>query len=261
MPSRAACLIAILSATVVRPSPLNSQVDTTARISGIAASSLNGRPLSGVMISVPAARKRVVTDSTGTFSLAGLPAGVQKIRIAYEGRQTEEYQFTLRNGRTKTLHVLLDVDAVDLEPVVVEAQHPDRWRDLGGFYARQRSYRGFARFFTREEIERSQPPRISTLLAGERIVTRCIRGCFPTRFSRGRLCLVPVSVDGMPFREEDYDRIAVADVAGIEVYRGAPPFGLSYGLPLTPASSVWQGDLFSPTGPTGACGLVLIWTR
>ena len=258
MPSRADCWLAILSATVVLPAPLSSQIDTTARIRGNATSSFNGRPLSGVMISLPAARKFVVTDTTGTFSLAGLPAGAQKIRISYEGWDTEEYEFTLRSGHTMRLAVLLDADAVDLDPLVVEAQHPDRWRDLGGFYARQKWYGGYARFITREEIDQSHPPSISTLLAGEHIVTRCFEGCRPTRFSRGRLCNVPVSVDGMPFREEDYDRIAVADVAGIEVYRATSPYGLSHGLALTPAFAVWQGGLFNPTV---TCGSVLIWTR
>jgi hypothetical protein len=255
MPSRADRLIAILSATAVLASPLSSQIDTTARLRGIAISSLNGRPLSGVMISLPAARKFVVTDSTGTFSLEGLPAGTQEIRISYEERETEEYRFALQSRRTENIAVLLDVGAVDLHPLVVEAQHPDRWRDLGGFYARQKWYGGFARFITREEINRSQLPSISALLVGEHIVTRCIEDCRPTRFSRGRLCFVPVSVDGMPLREVDYDRIAVADVAGVEVYRRNSPYGLTYGLPLTPAySSVWQSDAWT-------CGSVLIWTR
>ncbi len=258
MPARADCWIAILSATVVLPSPLRSQIDTTARIRGMAISSFNGRPLSGVMISLPAARKFAVTNSTGTFFLAGLPAGVQKIRVSYDGRDTEEYEFTLLGGSTKQIAVLLDAAAEDLAPLVVEAQHPDEWRDLGGFYARETAYRGFARFFTREEIERLHPPHISSLLALERIVTRCIEGCRPTRVSRSRLCFVPVSVDGMPLQEEEYDRIAVADVAGVEVYRGNPPYGLTYGTVLGPAASVWQGESFNSRG---SCGSVLIWTR
>jgi hypothetical protein len=203
---------------------------------------------------VPAARKFAVTDSSGAFSLAGLPTGVQGIRIFYEGRQSGEYPFTLRSGHTKKLAVLLDLDAANLDPLVVEAQQPDQWRDLAGFYARKQWYGGFARFFTREEIAQAQPPTISTLLLAEHIVTRCFERCLPTRFRWGRLCAVPISVDGMPFREEDYDRIAVEDVAGIEVYRGAPPLGLSHGLSLTPAYSVWQGD-------RGTCSTVLIWTR
>jgi hypothetical protein len=258
MPARADCLIAILSATVVLPSPLRSQIDTTASIRGTAISSFDGRPLSGVLIGVPAARTFVVTDSTGSFFLASLPVGEQKIRISYDGRVTEEYEFTLFRRGTKRIAVLLDADAEDLAPVVVEVRPIDQWRDLGGFFARQKSYAGFARFFTREEIAGSHVPHISNLLALERIVTQCGQGCRPTRVSRGRLCVVPVSVDGLPMQEEEYDRIKVTDVAAVEVYRGNPPYGLTHATPLGPAASVWQGE---SVNSRGSCGSVLIWTR
>ena len=234
------------------------QADTTAGISGTAVSSFNGQPLSGVTISVPAAHKSVVTTATGAFVLGGLRDGTQKIRVSYDGKDTDDYAFTLSSATTKELAVLLDTGAVDLEPVVVEAQHPDVWRDLGGFYARRKAYSGFAHFFTREEIERSHPSRISNLLAQERIVTRCNGGCRPTRFNAGRVCVVPVSVDGLPLTEADYDKIDIKDVAAVEVYRGTPPYGLSQGMALSAAGSVWQGESYNGQG---TCGSVLIWMR
>ncbi len=248
----------ILAAIVVLAAPLSAQTDTTASIRGTAISSFDGRPLSGVLIAVPAARMFVVTNSTGAFYIADLRAGPQKIRVSYDGRVTEEYEFTLLSGSTRKIVVLLDAGAEDLAPIVVEARHPDQWRDLGGFFARETLYRGFARFFTREEIERLHPPHISSLLGLERIVTRCAQGCRPTRVSRGRLCFVPVSVDGLPSQEEEYDRIAVADVAGVEVYRGNPPYALTTGTTLGPGASVWQGESYNSRG---SCGAVLIWTR
>src|SRR5437773_6011863 len=72
--------------------------DTTARLAGTAASAFNGRPLSGVMIAVPVVRQFAVTDSAGAFELAGLPAGRQEVRIAYQGRETAEYVFALGRG-------------------------------------------------------------------------------------------------------------------------------------------------------------------
>ena len=101
-----------LAALLLCPTVLHSQADTTARLMGYARSAFNGRPLAGVMIAVPAARQFVVTDSTGTFDLASVPSGRQRVRIAYEGRETEEYEFELRRGKTKRLAVLLDVRAV-----------------------------------------------------------------------------------------------------------------------------------------------------
>ena len=248
----------LLAAALICAAPLSAQRDTTASIRGTAISAFDGRPLSGVLIAVPAARTFVVTNSTGSFFLASLPVGEQKVRVSYDGRVTEEYEFTLSSRSTKKIAVLLDAGAEDLEPVVVEVQHPDRWRDLGGFYAREAEYRGIARFFTRAEIERVHPAHISNLLALERIVTRCAQGCRPMRLSQGRPCVVPVSVDGLPMQEEDYDRIKVADVAAVEVYRGNPPYGLTHATALGPAASAWQGDSYNSRG---SCGAVLIWTR
>lgn len=172
------------------------------------------------------------------------------------GMEGGGYQFTLRSGRTTKIAVLLDLDASDLDPLVVEADHPDRWRDLGGFFARRSWYRGYARFFTQEEIEESHTSRISALLASERIVTRCSDWCRPTRFSRGRLCAVPISVNGLPFRDEDYDRIAVGDVRAVEIYRTITPYGLNAAGRLVPFSAVWN-----PSSDVWECGSVFIWTR
>jgi len=232
--------------------------DTSARIRGAAISSYNGRPLAGVMISAPEVKKFVVTDSSGQFALAGLPTGRRSIRVSYEGRETQDYVFTLEDQRTKQIAVLLDLDAVDLDPLVVEARQPNLWRDLGGFYERRRVYNGFAHFFTREEISRMRPNRLSGLLTLEGIVTRCYQDCRPTRASRGKLCPVPVSVDGVAYREVDYDQISVSDVAGVEVYRGVPPADLSHALLPTVGSSIWMGTGMSAAG---SCGLVEIWTR
>jgi hypothetical protein len=232
--------------------------DTSARIRGAAISAFNGRPIAGVMISAPDVQKVAVTDSNGRFALAGLPIGKRAIRVSYEGRQTQEYVFTLQDQETKQISVVLDVDADDLNPLVVEARQPNIWRDLAGFYERRRAYSGFGHFFTREEITRMRPTRLSGLLTVEGIVTRCYQDCRPTRFNRDKLCAVPVSVDGVAYREMDYDQIAVSDVAGVEVYWGVPPTDLNHSLSPTPGSSIWMGTGMSAVGQ---CGLVEIWTR
>lgn len=240
----------------VLASSLHSQIDSTARIRGRASSSFNGRPIAGAMIA--AANRFVVTDSSGFFRLDGLPAGKQSIRVSYDGRVTEDYEFTLHEHRTQRIAVLLDVEELDLDPVIVEARQAEVWRDLAGFYERRDLYRGFARFFTREEIGRVKPAKISSLLTLEGIATRCYQWCIPTRLNRGVLCAIPINVDGFPFQEVNYDDIPLADVAAVEIYRGVPPVGLNVPLPGPPGPSVWVGG-----GPpsAGSCGLVVIWTR
>jgi len=250
----------VLALSVAFPPRTQAQAlsDTSARIRGAAISDFNGRPIAGVMISAREVKKFVVTDSDGQFALTGLPAGKRAIRVSYEGRETQDYLFTLQGQETKQIAVVLDVDADDLNPLVVEARQPDIWRDLAGFYERRRTYGAFAHFFTREEITRIRPTRLSGLLTLEGIVTRCYQDCRPTRFTRGKLCAVPVSVDGVALREMDYDRIAVSDVAGVEVYRGVPPADLNHSLVPAAGSSIWMGTGMSAAGH---CGLVEIWTR
>ena len=106
----------LVGAASILPASLVSQIDSTATIRGTASSTFNGHPLAGVMISVPAVHRFTVSDSAGRFELAGLPSGRQRVRVSYEGRNTEEYDFDLRRGKVKKLVVLLDVDAVDLAP-------------------------------------------------------------------------------------------------------------------------------------------------
>ena len=256
MPRPRPCgLLAVLALWTVAAA---AQTPSVATLRGTASSSFNGHPLAGVMISVPAARKFVVTDSSGSFWLGGLPTGVQLIRVSFDGRETDYFQFELRGQHVKQIAVLLDVEAIDLDPVVVEVRQVNGQRDLAGFYERRDWYRGFARFFTREEIDQVRPTRISSLLTLEGIATRCFELCMPTRFSRGALCAVPINVNGMPWGEDNYDRIDVSRVAAVEVYRGEPPYGLSPALAVSAGSSIWMGGGF-PTH--GACGLVMIWTR
>jgi len=254
-PPRLPILLAVLTAAA--PALLRSQSDTSARLAGTAASAFNGRALSGVMIAVPAVRQFAVTDSTGTFVLAGLPVGRQKVRIAYQGRETAEYEFDLRRGKTKRLAVVLDVAVEDLAPVVVEARYPDTWRDLAGFYERRKLYGGFARFYTREDIERWRPQKISQLLAQQGIFTRCVtQGCVPTRHAWGSLCVVPVTVDGMPFWADAYDDILIDEVAGVEVYR-SDLTGLGWGGLRGSSGTFGHGSLFQ----LPSCGAIRIWTR
>ena len=79
------------------------------------------------------------------------------------------------------------------------------------------------------------------------------------RMNRGRLCQVSVSVNGVSQREPDYNAIQIADVTGVEVYRGVPPADLSRSMvPNSSPSSIWMGTGMSAAGQ---CGLVEIWTR
>ncbi|PYP17190.1 MAG: hypothetical protein DMD54_08165 [Gemmatimonadetes bacterium] len=236
---------------------LRPQADTSARLGGNAISAYNGRPLALVMIAVPTAGKSVVTDSTGRFLLTGLEPGEQIVHVSFEGQEILDRPFSLRPGKTTRIAVVLDSNAAELSPLVVEARLVDVWRDLAGFYARRKRYDGFGHFFTREDIERARSKSLSTLLGGEGIFTWCLYGCQPTRFSHGRICNMPITLDGLPIWDYNYDKIPMANVAAVEVYRegfGEDPFGVPNMGQLQLAGS-------SLLPRRGTCGSVGIWTR
>ena len=260
-----------LVALAVLASSLQAPDDSTPRIRGKAGSALNGRPLAGVTIAALQFKKRegtdstvaevqrsVVTDSTGRFSLKGLQAGEQAIRVSYAGSSVDD-KFRLAQDGTLELVILLDPARDGLGATIVEARQAAVWRDLAGFYERRELYTGFARFITREEIDRIKPKQLGALLTLEGISTRCNRqSCVPTRLKNGVICSVPINVDGMPNQETTFDQIPVVDVAAVEIYRGVPPVGLDVPLPGPPGPSIWEG---SGKAAPGSCGLVMIWTR
>src|SRR5258706_12868915 len=161
-------------------SALHLQVDTTAGIHGAVMSSFNGRPIAGVMIAVLEGGKFTLSDAQGRFALTGLRSGRRTILISFDGRVTEDYLFSLEPQRSKRIAVLLDEDAEDLDPLVVEAQAPNLWRDLAGFYERRETYRGFPHFFYGEGIGHLQPGKLSKLLHPEGIGTAWPVECPPT---------------------------------------------------------------------------------
>lgn len=264
------CRLSTLALIGLLPCALPAQTDTTARLMGYAKSSFNGRPLAGVMIAVPDARKFVVTDSSGTFLLAGLPVGPQKVTVAYLERETDEYVFELRPGKTKRLAVLLDVEAVDLDPIVVEVRHRTGWKDLAGFYERRRFYgtnapasSGFHNFYTREEIESEGFRSVGDILRRMRVYTRCIDdGCVPTTTFRGAPCPVRVAVNGIANFANEYESVLIDDVQGVEWYAGL--LGPPNLVPLLridyPDDPALQRELYGSVTPR-SCGTIAIWTR
>src|SRR5438445_9739572 len=136
----------------VLPSPAQAQTDTAAGLTGTVRSFINALPVSGVMIAVKGSRVFNVSDSTGSFTLVGLPGGRQTVRILYGDSLSYEKEMDLKQGKTLTLSVLLDVAATELAPIVVEAQTLSAERSLAGFYERKKS--GFGRYYTLADLKR-----------------------------------------------------------------------------------------------------------
>jgi hypothetical protein len=231
--------------------------DTTAHITGTVTSIFDGKPLTDVLVAVPAAKAFTVTDSTGRFDLAGLPAGTQTIRVAHRDGRMQEYRAVLKSGKTKRLSIILDVEAVDLAPIVVQASWADTRWGMAGFYARRRY--GFGRFYTAADIAQRNAESLRGLIASAGVSYGCVgAACGSVTFARGRRCLLSVYLNGVPAWPGDEDYIDPRDVAGVEVYRNAlsVPFDFSAVRGRLAGSGVFGAAFAAP-----ACGSLVIWMK
>ena len=218
-----------------------------ARIEGTVLSVSSGLPVSGVLVSIPAANRLVATNDSGAFALDNLPPGDAGVVVAVLGRSSSVYTFSLRAGETKRIEVLVDPEAVELDPIVVRASRLETRWGMSGFYARRRL--GFGYFVTRETIEQHHYTNVQQMLSAFGVFYSCSRGCGPTTYNRGMRCRMAVYVDGVPGFGEDVTTIAGSDVAGVEVYKN------TLDLPQQFNAGVFNGAAVGP------CGAVAVWTR
>ena len=223
--------------------PAHAQRDSTARLAGTVRSSINGLPISGVMVAVQGTRVFDVSDSTGSFALVGLPDGRQTVRILYGDSLSYEHAFDLKRGKTLTLSVLLDVAATELAPIVVEARTIRADKSLAGFYDRRK--RGFGRFYTLADLDRHAAGSPDALLLESGVQVRCRLGrCLPIGFDGARSCVMSLFLDGMRMPADYLSTVRLDELAGVEVYKHA--------LEVPP--EFWSGS-------RGACGVVVMWSR
>ncbi|SRR5712691_9358745 len=223
--------------------PARAQRDTTARLAGTARSSINGLPISGVMVAVRGSRVFDVSDSTGSFTLVGLPDGRQLVRILYGDSLAYEHEMELKPGKTLTLSVLLDVVTAQLAPIVVEAQTLRAERSLVGFYDRRKWSVG--RFYTRADLDQRASHSLDGLLGESGVQVVCRGGnCLPIGSDGARQCVMSLYLDGLRLPVASLNQIRVDELAGVEVYK----HGLD--VPTEFRSSF-----------RNTCGAVVAWSR
>ncbi len=235
-------LVSLLLLSMLLP-PAHAQRDTTARLTGTVRSSINGLPVSGVMIAVKGSRIFSVSDSTGSFTLVGLPGGHQTVRILYGDSLSYEKEMDLKQGKTLTLSVLLDVAATELAPIVVEAQTLSAERSLAGFYERKKS--GFGRYYTLADLKRRPLETLQALLLESGVRVRCRVGqCLALGSDGGRVCVMSLFLDGLRMPTDYLNLARVDELAGVEVYK-VP-------VEVPPEFS---------SGLRRSCGAVVMWSR
>jgi hypothetical protein len=233
--------LALALAASLLAAPVARAQQDSARLAGTVFSSSNGRPLAGVMVALRGTQGFDVSDTAGSFTLAGLPSGQQVLRIRYGDTVSYDHPITLRPAQTLTLSVMVAVDAVELSPIVVEANTTRAERSLVGFYDRRRG--GYGRYYTLEQIEHS--PGLQALLIGAGVRVNCGKGrCLPLGSSNNRICIMALFFNALRLAGDDLDRIHLDELAGVEVY--VRPVDIPHEF---------------RAGLTEGCGAILLWSR
>ena len=92
---------------------------TSGTVRGRITDAAGGRPIAGAQILVTGTRVGTVSNSTGEFTLTGVPAGPRTVTVRRIGYQPVTQPIDVSTGATATLDVQLRVSAVNLGDVVV----------------------------------------------------------------------------------------------------------------------------------------------
>lgn len=235
----------IIGLLLVSAAPAQSQV-----LRGRVLVDATAAPISGVRVSATDSAGAAATassDSAGRFIIRLARAGSYTLtaeHVAY--RAARPSTLAVERGEEIALEIRMAESAVPLDPITVVARRGPATGALQGYYDRLEwnSRLGIGRFVTREHIERFTRGRVTDYLIDIPFVQ--IRG-ISTRTvvlrQRGAECTPKVFADGLRVPAAALDDVmSVADLEGIEIYRGTTESPAEY----------WDTD---------GCGVILAWTR
>ena len=190
-----------------------------------------------VIVGIPEA----LSDSTGRFVLAGIPAGTLVLEIHAIGYEPSAWR--IRFVADQRLEHVFELTAlpVQLTPLTIEGETVGkRFADF-----ERRRGAGMGYFITKRDIERTNPTSLVDILATVRgVVQDCRGGICQARMARSQPgCEPQYFLDGQESTPFFARNVPPHDIQGIEIYRGASEI---------PAEFV---------GSNSGCGVIVIWTK
>lgn len=210
----------------------------------------SGRPVMGARVSIVGTGIAAATDASGRLRMAGVPSGVQTVEVRRLGYSTRLRLVSLEAGGSVPLAFELEVEAIPVAAIRVEARARDwgaEYLERSGFERRRRN--GAGAFLTRADIEKTRPRFLSDALrrvSGVSFQPYGMRGDAYVSMARSgnRHCPVQYFVDGQLIGPGfNIDEIEAGDVEGLEIYRGASQVPPEFNR------------------RTASCGVIAVWTR
>lgn len=251
-------LLGVVLASVALAAPASAQ--GTGTITGKVTDSTTQQGLSSVTVAVVGTRLGAITREDGTYSIAAIPAGTQRIRVVRIGYQAKEQDVTITSGGTTTLNVALNTVATQLNQVVVVGYGEQRREAVTGSVAQVDADQANV------GVIANPTQLVQGRVAGVNITTNNgepgggvqirVRGGTSISASNEPLYVI----DGVPLQNESQS----AGAYGIG--------GVNAALPRNPLNSINPNDIESITvlkdasataiyGSRGANGVVLITTK
>ena len=238
------CAISLVI-TIAFPAVLASQVPGATLTGRVVQKGDTSHAVAGAQIILGAEDRHVVTDSSGSYLVGGIPTGVHHVVVRALGFRPVEFSLTLHEGLQGLEDIQLDAapGVQELAPVAITAPAaaPVSYR-LVDFERRRQAGRGH--YLDDTQIKQSGASRLSDLMRGMRGVTEHCAGSGCTiQMVRARPgCDPDYIVDG---RMDNMfgSSTPIRDIVALEVYTGP---------------SDVPGEF---AGKSAGCGVVVIWTR
>ena len=222
----------------------------TAGVRGLVSDRSTGRPVAGAQIAIVGENRRALTDSSGRFELASLPAGEVQLLVRAAGFPQRRVAVNLIAAGTIDRAIELDstaatrmAEAQALPEVAVTAPAtPVNYR-LVDFERRRQLGRG--QFMTENEIVKSGAYNVADAVKNMRgVIYDCGggAGCYIHMARAPLRCLPEFIVDGHEMNDFG-PHTPIRDIIGLEVYTGPTEVPGEY------------------AGRFAGCGVIVIWTR
>ncbi|MEO7522038.1 MAG: carboxypeptidase regulatory-like domain-containing protein [Gemmatimonas sp.] len=203
-----------------------------------------GVPIEGAQVAIETGAAE--SNERGEFSLNSVPAGERLLRVRRLGFRPDSQRVVAVTGRTVQISVVLQHVAITLAAVTITGRH-ELSGPMAGFFRRRAT--GSGRFFTRDDIEKRNPARMTDLLRGVPglAVSPQRTGVGNVRI-RGSRCAPVVFLDGhgLTAAEFDLDSVDPHSFEGIEVYSGSASVPVEFQRTFRVSSS---------------CGTILLWSK
>jgi len=268
---RTTCAIAMILCVIATTTQAQTSSSASARLTGNVLSDSNERPIANASISIPELNLNTRSDSTGAFSLGGIPAGRYVVQVRAVGFAEFTSAMTFVAGQQYDADLLLRPAAQSLAKVDVKATKSTSGDNPRIAEFDERRKMGFGAFITQDAFEKADGRKLADVLVQRIPGIRALSagGALYLVATRGRIamgsqmpCPVQVIIDDIVQNSSTNQKAPRASTATSEV--PADAFEISMLNPDRIAAVEFYTVANRPAqfNRGGApCGTLVIWTR